>query len=73
MVVHAVELVELRLVAGGGDVMVVGFNSSDVALDGFLPLTDPRVDVRGHVDQVTQAGHAGAQDIGGKQGTLGEG
>ena len=72
VVVHAVKLVELRFVSGDVDVMVVGFNRSDVALNGFLPLANPCIDVGGHVDQVPEAGHACAKDISGEQGFLGE-
>ena len=72
VVVHSVKLVELRLVSGGGDVVVVGFHGCDVAFNGFFPLTDPSVDVRRHVDQVAQARHSGSQHIGCGKRLLGE-
>ena len=73
VVVHAVEFVELRFVAGDAHVVVVGLDRGNVALDGFLPLSDPCVDVRGHVDEVAEAGHARAEHVGRGQGALWEG
>ena len=72
VVVHAVELVELGFIASDADIMVVGFNRSDVALNGFLPLTDPRIDVGRHVDQVAQSGHACSKEVSGEEGALWE-
>ena len=57
MVVHPVELVELGFVPGELDVGVVRLHGCDVALDRFLPLPHPRIDVGGHVDEMTASRH----------------
>ena len=63
VVVHSVELVELRFVACDFDVAIIGFHRGYVAVDGLLPLPNPCVDVRGHVDEVPQARHASSKYV----------
>ena len=58
VVVHTVELVELGFISSQLNVTIVCFNSSDVALDGLFPLSDPCIDMRRHVDQMSKPRHA---------------
>ena len=72
VVVHSVELVELRFITGQFDVSIVGFNRGNVTLNGFFPLANPCINVRWHVNKVAETWHQVAQDVCGWEGLFWE-
>ena len=63
MVVHSIKFIELRLVASELNVFIIGFYSSYVTFHALFPLSNPSIDVRRHVYEVTHTRHCGAEQI----------